>query len=237
MIGGAARQHSSQGRHSLGPRRSAATNTAIIGSQIHGRTNSASPASVTNGANGRSCTPAARPAWNSNEAQPCVAFQASAGVNISSATTPASQGFDVASQCRCSRLDSRYRSAPAIVRIAEYFDSKASPAQSPAPNHHARSPRSSARMRQSAAPSNAQSNGPSGKTHVPVVTPNTGDRFSSTAAHSPARASAVAMPSRYISQVDNANSAMNGRRTAIGVSTPNMCAAPQLSHHETGGWS
>src|SRR4029077_19055737 len=107
----------------------------------------------------------------------------------------------------------------------------ASPAQNPAPSHHANAPRSSARTRQSAAPSNAQSNGPSGSTHVPVVTPNTGDKLSSTAAHNPARTSAIAAPSRYISHVDSANSAMNGSRTTMGASLANKCATLQLSHH------
>ncbi len=90
-----------------GPRRTAATNTAIIGSQIHGSTNNASPASVASGFSGRNRSPAARAPWNAKEAQPCPAFHASTGANISRATASASQGLGVASQCLCSRLDSR----------------------------------------------------------------------------------------------------------------------------------
>ncbi len=67
--------------------------------------------------------------------------------------------------------------------------------------------------------------------------PKTGDRFSSTAAHSPARGPATALPRRAISQVDSANRAMNGRRTTTGASVPARCAAAQDSHHAAGGWS
>ena len=91
----------------LGHVAAAVTKTAIIGSQIHGSTNNASPARVTRGFRGRNRSPAARAPWNAKEAQPCSAFHASTGANISRATASASQGLGVASQCRCLRLDSR----------------------------------------------------------------------------------------------------------------------------------
>ena len=90
---------------------------------------------------------------------------------------------------------------PPRVSTAEYFENSASPAHSPLPATTP-APRSSARTRHSAAPSSAQSSGPSGSTQVPVVTPNTGDRFSSTAAQNPPDRSAVHQPGGQREQRD-----------------------------------
>src|SRR6185437_9484342 len=106
-----------------------------------------------------------------------------------------------------------------IVRQAEYLENSARPAHNPVADHQPQAIRprlGSAWIRHKAAPSSAQSSGPSGRTHVPVVMPNTGDRLSSTAAQRPARGPATTEPRRAISQVEPANSAMNGRRTTIG---------------------
>ena len=239
-MGGAPRQHSSQPRHSDGPRRSAATNATIIGTQIHGKMNSASPARVDSAISGRKRVAPARPPWTANDAQPCIAFHRITGLNSAKATSAATYGSGRASQCRCARLVSRNTNAPPIVSTAEYLDSKARPAQIPAPSHQAR-PRSAPRsamacIRHSAAPSNAQSSGPSGNTQVALVTPSTGDRLNANAAQNPTRSLAVAVPSRNISQVDSADSAINGSRTAS-ADSPKTCAAPQDSHQAAGGWS
>jgi len=70
-----------------------------------------------------------------------------------------------------------------------------------------------------------------------VVTPNTGDRFNVNAAKNAARAPQTCSANNAINHVVRANSKMNGRRTTIGASVPNKCAAPHDSHHAAGGWS
>ena len=135
-IGGAARQHSSHDRHARGPRRSATTNTAIIGSQIHGSTNSASPASVTRGAKGRSRKPAARPPWKANDTQPWRGVpdqHRREHQQRDQGREPGLRRRQPMPMLRGWSADRRH--APAIVRTAEYFDSSASPAHSPAPSH------------------------------------------------------------------------------------------------------
>ncbi len=91
--------------------------------------------------------------------------------------------------------------------------------------------------RQSAAPSSAANSGPSGSTQLPAVTDNTGMRFSTTAAHNPARAPHSAAVSWYISPVVSAKRAINGSRTTIAASLPARCTAAQASHQASGGWS
>src|ERR1700748_3483831 len=128
---------------------------------------------------------------------------------------------------------SKNRNAPPIVRIAEYLANSARPAQTPAPyqyTHAAWRFAGNARIRHNAAPVNAQSSGPSGKTQVPLVIPKTGDRFSVSAAQKPASGPPTASPSRAISQLVKANSKMNGSRTTTGASEPVRWAAANESH-------
>src|SRR4051794_5806688 len=117
-----------------------------------------------------------------------------------------------------------------MLSAAEYFEHSAKPAQRPAAAHQPQAFRpfdGRAATRQEVAPKRAASSGPSGNTHVPEVMPKTGTRFSSTAAHSPAGAPNSAPATRYINQVVSANSAIKGIRTAIALSLPARCAAPQ----------
>ena len=125
-----------------------------------------------------------------------------------------------------------------IVSPAEYLEESASPAQTPAPSHQpqAAPPRAgNAAIRQRVAPSKAANSGPSGSTQVPAVTPMTGHKLASTAAHRPARAPNSAAATWYINHVVTANSTMNGRRTTIAASLPKRCAAAQASHQAIGG--
>src|SRR5271169_2773143 len=205
MIGGADRHRRSQRPLSTGPRRSASNPHTTNGSQIHGSRKSAPPASVKTGPSGLK-RPSARAPWNRNETQPCRAFQIRTGVNT--------------------------------ARAAEYLEDSARPAQMPPPSHQPQAARPSldnAAIRQRVAPSNAANSGPSGKTQVPAVTPMTGHKFASTAAHNPAHAPNSAAVSRYISHVVNANNVMKGRRTMIGLSLPRRCAAAHASHQAIGG--
>ena len=116
-----------------------------------------------------------------------------------------------------------------------YFDNIANPAQTPAPIHHPHPSRSIARQKHTPNPSNAATSGPSGSTHPPVVTPNTGAMFSVTAAQSPARAPNSSRPSTNINQVETPNSAMNGSRTTTAASLPTSRATPADNHHANGG--
>src|SRR5690348_2458768 len=103
-----------------------------------------------------------------------------------------------------------------MLKAAEYFEQRASPAHAPAPAHHPQAVRpfeGKAAITHAAAPSSARSSGPSGRAHVPVVTPKTGTRFSSTAAQSPAGGPNSPAVTRYSNQVVTANSTTKGRRT------------------------
>ena len=64
-----------------------------------------------------------------------------------------------------------------------------------------------------AAPSSKNTSGPSGSTQVAAATPKKAVRFRARAAHSPAASPNNRAASRYISQVEPANRAMNGSRT------------------------
>src|SRR5208282_4561258 len=116
-----------------------------------------------------------------------------------------------------------------------YFDSSAHPAPTPAPTHQPQPRVSSARTKQNAAASSAAISGPSGSTQLPVVTPSTGARFSAAAAHHPASRENSSAVSRYMNNVDSANSAMNGSRTTIAASLPVSFAIPADSHQASGG--
>ncbi len=64
--------------------------------------------------------------------------------------------------------------------------------------------------------------GPSGSTHPPVVTLNTAEMFSRSAASAPACSPKNRAPTRYISQVVAAKHTTNGKRTTSPLS---LCAS------------
>ena len=191
---GRASQHSSQERHSPGPRRSA--------SDKHGHHRQPDPRQDEQRFAGERHQWRERPELHARgasslkrERRPAMTSHSkpAPGRTSAAATRRRARASASPANCRCSRLDSRYRSAPGIVSDRRILRQQR---QRPRKvRRRATTPafaRSSACTRHSAAPSSAQSNGPSGSTQVPVVTPNTGEMFSSTAAHSPARASAIA---------------------------------------------
>src|SRR5689334_8042584 len=129
---------------------------------------------------------------------------------------------------------------PMMLSTAEYLEQSAKPAHTPAPSHHPQEVRRlppRAAIKQPVAPSRAATSGPSGSTHVASLIPNTGAKFSTTAADKPAAGPKRADVTRYISQVVRAKSAMNGNRTTTALSLPVRCAAAHAIHHEIGGWS
>ncbi len=69
------------------------------------------------------------------------------------------------------------------------------------------------RARVRAAPSRKNTSGPSGSTQVPAATPKKAVRLSASAAQTPAASPNSRAASRYISQVEPANRAMNGALT------------------------
>src|SRR5207245_7801212 len=100
-----------------------------------------------------------------------------------------------------------------IVSAAEYLEHRARPAPMPVPSHQRQAvPPSerSAATRQTAAPSRAASSGPSGSTQLPLLIPNTGAIFSTTAAQSPASGLNKAELRRYRRSVGTAESESNG---------------------------
>src|ERR1700719_1092720 len=102
------------------------------------------------------------------------------------------------------------------VSTAEYFEHRARPAQTPVPDHqpHAARPfERNAATRHTAAPSRAASSGPSGNTQLALLIPNTGTKFSTTAAQRPAAGPNKSEVRRYIKNVVTAKSAINGSRT------------------------
>src|SRR5689334_12724800 len=87
-IGGAASQASSRWVQGAPPRK-APIHSSIIGTQIHGSTNNASPPSTANGIQGWKRSPIARSPWKAKEAQPCEAFQIRTGENTAAASATA----------------------------------------------------------------------------------------------------------------------------------------------------
>src|SRR5260370_27338483 len=129
---------------------------------------------------------------------------------------------------------------PIMVNTAEYLEQSAKPAHAPAPSHQPQAARpfdGRAAIKQTVAPSRAANSGPSGRTHVPVLMLRTGARFSTIAAHRPAREPKREAVTRYISRVVSAKRAIKGSRTTSGPSLPVRFEAHHASHQAIGGWA
>ena len=220
-----------------GPRRTAVMNTAIIGSQIHGSTNNASPRQRDQRVQRPEPKPRGARALECERGPAMLRVPRQHGREHQQGHRQCEPGFG----CRqpmpvlAARQQVDRRSAEGQHR--RVFGEQRKPGtkarcQPPAQIASLERAQQAQRRRQQRAVERAVRQHPGPGRHAEHRR-----QVQQYRRPEPARASAIAAPSRYISQVDSANSAMNGRRTTIAASLPNRCAAPQLSHHAAGGWS